>query len=467
MKIYNSLTKKIEELTKQPEEVVSIYSCGPTVYDNVHIGNLFSFIVADQLRRSLQINDYSVTHVMNTTDVDDKTIGRAKLDYPEDDPQEGLLKLTAKFEQIFVEDAEKVGIDMMSIELVRATEHIKEMQTLILELIKVGIAYVSDDGIYFSIATYKKTHSYGRLVNITSESTGKARVKNDEYDKENVHDFALWKFHLDNEPSWDFDIDGKNHAGRPGWHIECSAMSMKYLGQPFDIHTGGVDLKFPHHENEIAQSTGANNKPFATMFSHNEHVLVDGKKMSKSLGNFYTLRDIEDKGYDPLAFRLLTLQNNYRHQLNFSWESLSAITIFLQKLRAFADLKFQPRTEVKTLADVYITTSKEIARSLSNDLDTAGALAQLATLVQKLEDSALADKDTDTFNDFLEFTDAAFGLDLSEREDITYEQKQMIDDREMARAAKDFEASDVQRDRLLSQGISLRDTQYGTIWSRV
>jgi cysteinyl-tRNA synthetase len=466
MQIFNSLTSKLEPVEKK-DKPISIYSCGPTVYDNVHIGNLFSFIAADQLRRALLINDYEVTHVMNTTDVDDKTIKRALADYSDHDTMEALLLLTAQFEAVFVDDAEKVGIGMRDIELVRATEHIPQMQELIRQLLKLSIAYIADDGIYFSIEAYKKSHQYGVLTNITENSTGKARVDNDEYDKENIHDFALWKLQSDGEPSWDFMIDGKQMSGRPGWHIECSAMSTHYLGQPFDIHTGGIDLKFPHHENEIAQSSGAYNLPFATSFMHNEHVLVDNKKMAKSAGNFFSLRDIEKKGIEPIAFRVLALQSHYRHQLNFSWGSLVAAQSFLHGLYHAADLRYQSMTEVKALDDVFTTTSNDIAQCLANDLDTPGALAAIAGLMNELENSLLNSEDVGEFIEFLEFVDAALGLNLSEREDITYEQKQIIADRESARDAKDFAAADTQRDRLLSQGVSVRDTKYGPIWSRV
>ena len=467
VRIYNSLSKKTELLSRDNSQTVGIYSCGPTVYDNIHIGNLFSFVVADQLRRSVKINGFDVIHVMNTTDVDDKTIKRALTDFPNEDPLDALKKVTTQYESVFVEDANKVGIDMQSIKLVRATNHIDQMQTLIKALLDKGIAYIADDGIYFKIEEYSKKHRYGVLTNITQASTGQARVANDEYDKDNVHDFALWKLQEPGEPAWDFHLEGRNLAGRPGWHVECSAMSTEYLGQPFTIHTGGVDLKFPHHENEIAQSTGSNDKEFAKMFVHNEHVLVEGKKMSKSLGNFFTLRDIEAKGFEPMAFRVLTLQSHYSHRLNFSWKSLQAASAFLHRMYDFSDLQFQVKTEAKMLGDVISTTSTKITQALANNLDTAGALAELSELMNIIESNLVNKQDLQEFVDFIAFIDKALGLKLGARHDIDENQKEMIQLRETARNSKDFASADEHRDRLKAQGITIRDTSFGPIWSRV
>ena len=467
VRIYNSLSKKTELLSRDTSQTVGIYSCGPTVYDNIHIGNLFSFVVADQLRRSIKINGFDVIHVMNTTDVDDKTIKRALTDFPNENPLDALKKVTTQYESVFVEDANKVGIDMQSIKLVRATKHIDQMQNLIKTLLDKGIAYIADDGIYFKIEEYKKNHPYGVLTMITEASTGHARVANDEYDKDNVHDFALWKLQEPGEPAWDFEIEGKNLAGRPGWHIGCSAMSTEYLGQPFTIHTGGVDLKFPHHENEIAQSTGSNDKEFAEMFVHNEHVLVEGRKMSKSLGNFFTLRDIESKGFEPLAFRVLTLQSHYSHRLNFSWKSLQAASAFLHRMYDFSDLQFQVNTEAKMLGDVISTTSTKITQALANNLDTAGALAELSELMNIIESNLVNEEDSQDFVDLIAFIDRALGLKLGSRHDIDENQKEMIQLRETARNSKDFASADEQRDRLKAEGITIRDTSLGPIWSRV
>ena len=334
MKLYNTLTRETEEVKPLKGDEIRIYSCGPTVYDHIHIGNLASFIHADALRETLKAEGYKVRHVMNITDVDDKTIKRSREEYPDLEPKEALKKLTSKYEELFKKDMEEVGNDLSAIEFVRATDYIPRMQELIRKLHKGGFAYIADDGVYFSIEAYKKSgKTYGQLLEINSENTSKNRIANDEYDKESAHDFALWKKVRPHEPSWDFELGGKDLAGRPGWHIECSVMSTDVLGQPFDIHTGGVDLIFPHHENEIAQSTaGKDEYLLAKLFFHNEHLLVDGKKMSKSLNNFYTLEDITKKGIDPLAFRLLVLQSTPRNQANFSWKILQAAQNRFNKL---------------------------------------------------------------------------------------------------------------------------------------
>jgi cysteinyl-tRNA synthetase len=328
MKIYNSLSKKYEEFTPIRNKLVGIYSCGPTVYNNLTIGNISSFIYADIIRRSLTVNGYEVKHVMNITDIDDKTIRDSKIEYPKDDPMEALAKLTSKYTKIFMEDIEKSGVDVKSIEFVSAVNSIDEMINLTQKLIDNNIAYIADDGVYFSITKYYQSgHKYGLLQNIATQQS-KSRILNDEYDKDSASDFALWKKAQPDEPFWDAEFSEDNMItklpGRPGWHIECSAMSEKILGVPFDIHTGGIDLKFPHHENEIAQTCGAGAEKLANYFVHNNHILVDGKKMSKSLNNYHTLRDIENKNFSPMAFRMLVLESHYHSESNFSWEILSA-----------------------------------------------------------------------------------------------------------------------------------------------
>lgn len=341
MKLHNTLTRKTEELKPLDGKTIRIYSCGPTVYDHAHIGNLSAYIFADTLRRTTELTGYDVKQVMNYTDIDDKTIRRSHERYPDDDRREALRKLTEHYIKVFLEDMELVGNQTRPITFMRATDNIDGMKALITKLHQGGFAYIADDGVYFSIEAYRKSgKTYGQLLELTTQNTSAARISNDEYDKDSVHDFALWKKQKDDEPAWEFTLDGQDMTGRPGWHIECSVMSRKGLGQPFDIHTGGVDLIFPHHENEIAQSTAGEDDPvMAQFFAHNDHILVDGKKMAKSAGNFHTLQDITDKGYDPLAFRLLVLQAHYRSQVNFTWESLDAAQNRLKALRAMADLK--------------------------------------------------------------------------------------------------------------------------------
>ena len=467
VKLHNTLTKSVDDVAPLDGKAMRMYSCGPTVYDHSHIGNLSSFIFADTLRRVLAATGSEVHHVMNLTDVDDKTIRRAHEDYVDMEPMEALKKLTEEYGRIFLADMQAIGNDIAAITFTKATDHIKEMQKLISQLHKDGFAYVADDGVYFSISAYKKSgKKYGQLTEITASSTSEARIHNDEYDKESVHDFALWKSQKPGEPAWDFELDGRDLKGRPGWHLECSAMSAKALGQPFDIHTGGVDLVFPHHENEIAQSTaGKENGIYAKLFAHNEHLLIDGQKMSKSLNNFYTIKDIREKGFDPLAFRLLVLQAHYRSQASFSWENLAAAQNRLQDLRALAALRWQPRkiahdTGTEALRDI----PAEMTQILSNDLDTPQALAYLSRVTTQLLTVHIEEDMVDHFEAMLQGLDELLGLNLLGVGDISREQKHQIAEREKARASKDWRKSDEIRDVLASQGVGLNDFPHGVIW---
>lgn len=468
-RIFNTLSKKIEEIVPSSSDHIRIYTCGPTVYDSAHIGNLSSYIYADTLRRALNAWGFNVEHVMNFTDVDDKTINKSQSLYPDLTPMEALKKTTRKYEELFRQDFSSVGCDLSSIKFYRATESIEFMQDLISRLYKEKIAYIASDGVYFSIENYKaKGRKYGQLTNITAQSTGRQRVNNDEYDKDNIHDFALWKTKKEGEPYWEFELESNKLDGRPGWHIECSAMSEHALGVPFDIHTGGVDLIFPHHENEIAQSTAAGeNTIFAKYFMHNEHMLVDDKKMSKSLKNFFTLSDIKNKDFDPLAFRLLVLHSHYRSQTNFTWSSLEASQNRLKIYRAFAALKWQT---VKKQSKGKIDFDKyyyEIKNSLAEDLNTAMALTQFDACVDQTIDSLLDTSEKQIFDNFLKQIDDIFGLNLSGVKNISLEQKQLIQKREELRASRKFDDADVIRKDLLNTGIEIRDTQYGAIWNPV
>lgn len=470
MKLYNTLTRKVEEFTPLDGKNVRMYSCGPTVYDHIHIGNLSAFIAADTLRRVLAASGYDVQHVMNFTDVDDKTIRRSRERYPEDAPEVALQKLTEEYKQIFLDDMEAIGNDVERMKFVSAVASMEGIRALITDLYSDGFAYIADDGVYFSIEKYRASgKKYGQLLELTTGNTSASRIDNDEYDKESVHDFALWKTRKPNEPAWPFELDGNDLLGRPGWHIECSVMSVNNLGQPFDIHTGGVDLIFPHHENEIAQSTAGKGDIYAKYFIHNEHLLVDGKKMSKSLGNFYTLQDIRERGYDPLAFRLMMLQSHYRSQSNFTWENLDAAQNRLKNWRATADLVYQETMDYELVQEEFDKIINPLVAALSNDLDTVSALAYIDeefTKAQKQADTA--DRNYLLLNFLIETIKNTLGIDLLEgKSDISNEQKQLIEDRERAREAKDWAASDAIRDELKLQGIDVRDTPHGTIWSRL
>lgn len=469
MKLYNTLTRQIEFFKPIKNQSVRLYSCGPTVYDHAHIGNLSAFVFADTLRRALQATGYQVTHGMNYTDVDDKTIRRSRERYPDEDPNIRLHKLTTEYIQLFLEDMGRIGNNVEALTFLRATDEavLEGMRRLITRLHQEGFAYIADDGVYFSIDAYRRSgKQYGQLLELNAENTGTARIQNDEYDKESVHDFALWKKQRPDEPAWEFNLDGHDLSGRPGWHIECSVMSRQLLGQPFDIHTGGVDLIFPHHENEIAQSTaGEANPVMAQFFAHNEHILVDGKKMSKSANNFYTLQDIMERGYDPLAFRLLVLQSHYRNQAHFSWENLEAAQNRLKSLQALADLVWQMAERTKVASELE-AVKQDIYEALIDDLNTPQALTVLSDAEAKWL-HLLSSEDTRSFREFLDFIDATLGLSLGNRPDLTNEQYGLLNQRDAARRNQDWAKSDALREQLADQGVGLRDTPESSIWFRL
>jgi len=321
LSLYNTLSRSVEEFKPINPPNVGMYTCGPTVYNYMHIGNLRTFVFSDILQRVLVYNGYKVKSVQNITDIDDKIIKKAKAEQVE------MAHITFKFTKVFLEDVKKLNIldkDVMP----RATEYVEKMIDYIKVLVDKKFAYVEKDGsVYFDISRFP---NYGKLsgIDISSLKTG-TRILSDEYTKENVQDFALWK----SEPTDEVGFDSPWGRGRPGWHIECSVMSQDNLGETFDIHAGGIDLIFPHHENEIAQSEGKTGKKFVNFFVHGAHMLVDGAKMSKSLDNFYTLKDVEEKNFEPLSLRYLYLQTHYRQEMNFTWEALKAAQNALDKLR--------------------------------------------------------------------------------------------------------------------------------------
>jgi len=463
MKLH-TLTRKTEEFKPLDGRNVRMYSCGPTVYDHPHIGNLSGFVYIDTLRRVLKASGYDVRHVMNITDVEDKIITRSQERHPELSPEDAMKQLTQHYTQLFMDNVQAVGNDIAAMEFIRATDSIEGMRALIRELHDGGFAYIADSSIYFSIEKYKASgKTYGQLLDITSGNTSAARIDNDEYDKASVHDFALWKGGKPGEPAWEFELDGHDLTGRPGWHIECSAMSVAALGQPFDIHTGGVDLIFPHHENEIAQSTAGGGTVYAKTFVHNEHLLVDGRKMSKSLGNFFTIQDVLERGHDPLAFRLMILQSHYRSQANFTWDVLEAASNRLQTLQQLADLRWQPVG--KGNAD-WQPQQDEILKHLQNDLDTPQALATLSKLADQVTQTGVGAQTQDAFGQLLAWLDNLLGLDLGTRPDITHEQKDLLTQRQKARDAKDWPTSDNLRDQLKDQGIAINDAPNGQSWYR-
>lgn len=459
MKLFNSLHNRLEDFKPINDEMIGLYSCGPTVYNYLHIGNLSAFIYADMLRRALVANGYKVHHVMNITDVDDKTIRDSKKEFPGDSPEVALSKLTDKYTEIFKTDLSATHNDVSEIDFISAVATIPEMIELTQKLLDNKIAYIADDGVYFSIKAYQNSGNiYGYLQKV-EVAKSQARISNDEYDKESVSDFALWKREGEGEPSWPAEFqEGTTTVkmpGRPGWHIECSAMSEKLLGTPFDIHTGGIDLKFPHHENELAQTRGSGSKGLANYFVHNNHVLVDGKKMSKSLGNFYTLRDIEKKGFSPLAFRLVVLESHYRSESNFSWDILTAAQNRLKNWQAVADRVWQlPEFEDEDVL-------RKITNALANDLNTPKILVHIDTYLDAVVEAHCAPNKS-----VLAQIQAMTGIDIT-TEDINSDIKKIIQKRQKAREDKDWATSDKLRDELKEIGIGINDSSEGQIWYRI
>jgi len=428
--LYNTLKRKKETFTPLQDKKVGFYTCGPTVYDYAHIGNFRTYIFEDILRRVLESNDYKVNQVMNITDIDDKTIKRSR------EEKVSLKSLTEKYTKIFRDDIKKLNIQLASA-YPKATENIPEITEMIKKLLIQKKAYQQTDGVYFKISSFE---NYGRLAQLDAanlEAGASGRVHKDEYNKESASDFVLWK-------AWDKN-DGDTYwqtefgKGRPGWHIECSAMSKKYLGQPFDIHAGAVDLIFPHHENEIAQSESAFGKPMVNYWIHGEHLLVAGKKMAKSSHNFYTLGDILKKGFDPFAFRYLCLETHYRTKMNFTWESLEAAAKTLKNIRQLA------YRDEKKINPVLI---KKIQTVFNDDLNTPKALALL--------------HQANNYNLWLKF-EPILGLGLKkETTKVSVKIKDLIKTREEARAKGDFKTADKIRKELTSKGIKIEDTPDGT-----
>lgn len=458
MKIYNTLTKKVD-IFEPIDEIVTIYSCGPTVYDKAHIGNLSTYIYADLIRRVVNLAGYNTKHVMNITDVDDKTIKRSSETYPELEPMQALEKLTKDFSQIFFNDMKLVGNDISTLKFVYATDNIEEIKKYISKLIKDDYAYKAADGVYFDVTKYNKDYKYGQLTYIDPPSKAKARIDNDEYDKDSAQDFALWKRAKENEPTWNFE----DIPGRPGWHIECSVISTLNLGKPFDIHTGGIDLIFPHHENEIAQCEGS----LAHYFVHNEHILVDGVKMAKSKNNFYCLDDIIEHGYSPLDFRLLVLQSHFQSPTNFTWKNLDSAHNRLKAWRNLAESRWQlPDNEDRGQQQIVLNLITKAKNALLDNLNTPEALKYIDEAVNHLQENVptISHQALETV---VSFIDETFALNINETTpDIGSEIKDMIIIRQVHRSNGDYKKSDELRDSLLSNGIVVNDLADITLWAR-
>ena len=464
MRFYNTLGRNMQDFQPIEEKVAKMYTCGPTVYNYAHIGNFRAYLFEDLLRRSLEYHGYKVTQVMNLTDVDDKTIR---------DSRAAGLKLqdfTRKYKDAFFEDLKPLRIEPAE-HYPEATTHIPEMIEMIRILFEKGFAYKSEDGsVYFSIAKFK---DYGKLAKIDMEQQRSGvRINNDEYDKDSVADFALWKAW--SESDGDVKWDSPWGPGRPGWHLECSAMSMKYLGRTFDIHTGGIDNMFPHHEDEIAQSEAANSCKFVNYWLHCEHLTIDKKKMSKSLGNFYTLRDLLNKGYSGKEVRWALIGTHYRSKLNFN---LGLCDQARSTLKKFADffgrLKALPQGTAgkEEAAGLAADADKKFADAIGDDLNIAEALSAVFTL-ERAVNTALASNSLQSeaggviLEQFRRFDRvlAVFDVDAAaseEAEDVPAGIMALAQKRIEARKAKDFKTADEIRDSLKAQGWVIIDTPQG------
>ncbi len=442
MKLYNTRTRKKEEIRGQK---IGLYACGPTVYDRTHIGNFRAYVNVDILKRTLRYFGHEVKHVMNITDIEDKIIKKAEK------TNTNYKTITEKYEKLFWEDFEK--LNLLHPEIVpHATddEVIAKMIKIIEKLITDGFAYKSPDGsVYFSIDKFDRYGSLSRLDK-SSIKTG-ARVSQDEYEKDNARDFVLWKAAKKGEPQWEASFG----RGRPGWHIECSAMSLLYLGETVDIHAGGVDLVFPHHENEAAQSEAYTGKQFVKHWFHGEHLLVEGKKMSKSLGNLFNLDDLAEKFQaEPLSLRLLFLQSHYRDRLNFTARSIEGAQNALSGLRGFVDRASQAGNG-RDISDLTKKALFDFDRALKNDLGTSGALSvvfEFLTEVNKLKDF-----NSEQALSFMERIDSVFGLNLEPKE-IDSKIKSLFDEYLKARELKDWKRSDEIRKEIFNQGWIAEDS---------
>ena len=491
LRLFNTLSSRIEEFRPLLDNEVRMYACGPTVYDYGHIGNFRTFVAVDILRRFLRQSGYKVRHVMNITDVDDKIIRFAARDGV------SVQQYTAKYEKAFLEDAAMIGIEEPT--LVRATEHIPEMSDFVAKLVERGFAYRTEDGsYYFRIAKFPQ---YGKLSKKDfSNMRDGARVDVDEYDKDSARDFAMWKAPKPGEAWWDTAIG----PGRPGWHLECSVMSMGELGETFDLHAGGEDLIFPHHENEIAQSESYTGKPFANFWFHARFLLVEGEKMSKSLGNFFTLRDLVLKGHKPSSIRYLLASVPYRNQLNFTFDGLKQAAVSVERLRNFR-LRLSSGTFAEgSSSEMLSLASDTIARmkaALDDDLNTAQAQAAVFEMVRQanaaFDTGGIKKGDVSPLLGALSKFDEIFGVlddddaakmkrvfewaaaegrdkDVSDglREavqsgrlsDADIEKK--IDAMKTARSARDFKTSDAIRSALADAGILVEITKDGIRWRR-
>lgn len=463
-RFFNTLSRQIEEFQPIESGKVRMYICGPTVWNFAHIGNFRTFVFGDILRRYIKFKGYELTHVMNLTDIDDRIINEAAA------KNITIDEFTAPYTQYFLEDFDALGNERPEV-MPRATHHIAEMIEIIQDLLDNGHAYESDGSIYYRIAAFP---DYGKLskINFSGNITGGSeRIDTDKYEKEDARDFALWKLVGEDEvPGWDAPFG----RGRPGWHIECSAMSMKYLGETFDLHAGGQDLQFPHHENEIAQSEGSTGKLFSKYWIHSEFLKIDDVTMSKSKGNFFTFRDLTAQGHSPLAIRYVLLSVPYRKQLNFTFEGLQGAESTVERLRNFRSLVRDARPVDASDNEALQSAKRALAgfeEAMDDDLNTAQALAAIHDMVREvniiLSSVGITEDEKEIVLDSISKFDSVLGIFGEEDPaDLDADIEALVKEREDARKSRDFARSDEIRDELAAKGIILEDTKDGVRWKR-
>ncbi len=468
MKFYNTLNRKTEDFKAIKSEVVSLYTCGPTVYDYAHIGNLRAFIFDDTLRRVLEASNYQVNHVMNITDVghlvSDDDEGEDKLEKGALREGKTVWDVAKHYTDAFLSDMKALNIlhpNGNNNHYAKATDFIDQQATMVQQLLDKGFAYQTKQAIYFDVT---KLADYGKLSGqkLEEKTVGARDEVITDADKKHPYDFAVWFFATGRFKDHSMRWPSPWGQGFPGWHLECSAIIHATLGEPIDIHTGGVDHIGTHHTNEIAQTEAAFGKSLANYWLHNEHLLVDDKKMSKSLGNFYTLDGLVKKSYNPLAFRLLMLQSHYRSQANFSWDALTAAQNSLHNFQQWSDLQFQNLTS-EALTKSYQQDNQTILENLQNDLATPEALSVINQMVNKVDRLGA---DSAAVAESAKLIDSLLGLKLLDRQDITTEQRELLNQRQVSRDRNEWAKADEIRTQLEGQGIGIKDTSQKQVWFR-
>ncbi len=480
IQLYNTLTKSIDSFSPISEQV-GMYTCGPTVYNYVHIGNLRSFLFADTMQRVLKtVGNYDVRWVMNITDIDDKTIRDSAIGSPTwnpligeqtNDVHKNLSMLTEFYTSEFLQDITAVGINTSDINSIpRATKFIPQMQELITKIFNNGFAYIADGSVYFNVEKWQDHAHYGQLFSIDKTEFKKGvRIDADEYEREHVSDFVLWKAKKENEPSWEYHLDGQTLDGRPGWHIECSAMEYELLGLPFDIHTGGLDLRFPHHEDEIAQSKAGYGIDPTVFWCHNEFLLVEGKKMSKSLGNFFTLRDLVQKGYDPKDVRFYMISAHYRSLFNFTFEALDASVKGRVRIQEYIDTLLETSSFIENafIEDINELETK-MMEAFASDLHVPKALSALFIFINNFDFSTLSIQRQQLLLQLFTKLNAIFSVFRLEKivkpvEEIPEEIKELAAQRDKAKRNKDYALADSLRATISERGFTINDVIDGYI----